>query len=104
MFLGIAAATGVVLFVVSQKDALVVTLVSRDIGRTSGINVRRLNLLYLEMFALTVALGLRFLGALLMGFTVLGTVLGRDIPRDTGPPIVTLSAAGFLINFLRRPQ
>jgi len=131
---GVLAAVGVTVFVLRRKHALVITLVSPDIARTIGIDVRRLNLLYLEMFALTVALGLRYLGVLLMGsliiipaatakrltrslnqmlwtaaalamiVTVLGTALAIWIHRATGPIIVTLAAAGFFLTFLRSEQ
>jgi ABC-type Mn2+/Zn2+ transport system permease subunit len=37
----------------------------------AGINVRRLNLLYLLTFVLTIALGLRYLGVLLMGALII---------------------------------
>jgi ABC-type Mn2+/Zn2+ transport system permease subunit len=68
---GLAASIGVVVFVVSQRNKLVVILVSPEVARTAGIDVRRLNLLYLEMFALTIALGLRYLGVLLMGALII---------------------------------
>jgi zinc transport system permease protein len=130
--LGLVAALGVMLFVWQRKNALVIALVSPDIARTVGINVRRLNLLYLEMFALTVALGLRYLGVLLMGsliiipaatakrlsgnlnqmlvtaaivaaaVTIAGSVLATSLHRPTGPLIVSLAAAGFFLSFLRR--
>ena len=119
------------LFVLSRKNALVVALVSPDIARTVGINVQRLNLLYLEMFALTVALGLRYLGVLLMGsliiipaatatrlsrnlnqmlataaiiaivVTLVGSAVAASLHRATGPLIVSLAAAGFFLTFLR---
>jgi zinc transport system permease protein len=131
---GLVAAVGVMLFVWRRKNALVVTLVSPDIARTVGINVQRLNLLYLEMFALTVALGLRYLGVLLMGsliiipaatakrlagnlnqmlvtaaiiaiaVTVVGSAIATSIHRPTGPLIVSLAAAGFFLSFLRSEQ
>jgi zinc transport system permease protein len=131
---GLVAAIGVMLFVWRRKNALVVTLVSPDIARTVGINVQRLNLLYLEMFALTVALGLRYLGVLLMGsliiipaatakrlagnlnqmlvtaaviaiaVTVVGSAIATSIHRPTGPLIVSLAAAGFFLSFLRSEQ
>lgn len=127
------AATVVITFVVSRKEALVVALVSPDIARTAGVNVPLLNLLYLEMFALTVALGLRYLGVLLMGSliiipaatakrlsknlnqmltlaalaalvaTLAGSTLARSLHRETGPLIVTIASACFLLTFLR-PQ
>lgn len=132
--LGVLAAAVVTLFVVRRKHALVVTLVSPDIARTIGIDVRRLNLLYLEMFALTVALGLRYLGVLLMGsliiipaatakrvtrsldqmlwtaaalaivVTVVGSALAMWMHKATGPIIVTLASAVFFLTFLRSEQ
>jgi zinc transport system permease protein len=129
---GIVATTLVIAFVVTQRSSLVVMLVSPDVARTAGINVRRLNLFYLQTFALTIALGLRFLGVLLMGAliiipaatakrlarnlttmlliavavaivsTVAGTWLASVLHRETGPLIVTAAACIFLLSFLRR--
>jgi len=131
---GLLAAAAVTLFVLRRKHALVVTLVSPDIARTIGIDVRRLDLLYLEMFALTVALGLRYLGVLLMGsliiipaatakrlsrnlnqmlwtaatiamaVTLLGSTLAMWLHQPTGPIIVTIAAVGFFLSFLRAEQ
>jgi ABC-type Mn2+/Zn2+ transport system permease subunit len=119
-------------FIVTQRNSLVVMLVSPDVARTVGIPVRRLELLYLETFALTIALGLRFLGVLLMGAliiipaatakrlarnltemltlavgiaiaaTLAGTWLARLLHRETGPLIVMVAGAFFLLSFLRR--
>jgi ABC-type Mn2+/Zn2+ transport system permease subunit len=128
----LVAATLVVAFVVTQRGSLVVMLVSPDLARTTGVNVQRLNLLYLQVFALTIALGLRYLGVLLMGAliiipaatakrlarnltgmlltavvvamaaTVTGTWLASRVHRETGPVIVTIAACIFLLSFLRR--
>jgi ABC-type Mn2+/Zn2+ transport system permease subunit len=127
---GLAGAAAVIGFVVTRKDALVVALVSPDIARTAGVDTRRLNLIFLQMFALTVALGLRYLGVLLMGsliiipaasaknvanslsqmlklaavFAVAATAAGTSLALwlnvETGPLIVTVSAIGFLITVL----
>jgi ABC-type Mn2+/Zn2+ transport system permease subunit len=108
-------------------------MVSPDVARTAGINVRRLNLLYLEMFALTIALGLRYLGVLLMGAliiipaatakraarnlsgmlqlavlvallaTLVGTGIASRLHKETGPLIVAVAAGTFVISLLRRP-
>ena len=129
---GLAAAAAVIVFIVREKHALVLALVSPDIARTAGVNVRRLNLLYLEMFALTIALGLRYLGVLLMGSliiipaaaakrlstslnqmlilgavialvaTVSGFALAGSLHQQSGPLIVTVSAGFFLLTFLKR--
>jgi ABC-type Mn2+/Zn2+ transport system permease subunit len=127
---GVFGAAVVIAFVVKQKNALVVALVSPDIARTAGVDTRRLNLIYLQMFALTVALGLRFLGVLLMGSLIIipaasaknlsknlnqmlilaaifaaaatgaGSSLALWLHRESGPLIVTISTIGFLITVL----
>jgi ABC-type Mn2+/Zn2+ transport system permease subunit len=129
---GLIAAAMVMAFVLLRRNALLVSVVSPDIARTAGINVRRLDLVYLLMFALTVALGLRYLGVLLMGSliiipaatakrlssnlsemltiaavlaiiaTVSGSYLAVWLHRETGPIIVSIAAAGFLLSLLRR--
>jgi ABC-type Mn2+/Zn2+ transport system permease subunit len=129
---GLAAALAVIVFIVGQRNQLVVTLVSPDVARTAGINVRRLNLLYLQTFALTIALGLRYLGVLLMGAliiipaatakrvardlnemliaaivvavlaTLTGSYLAMWLHRDTGPLIVTVAAGCFIVSLIRR--
>lgn len=123
--LGLAGAAAVVAFVLSQRSRLVIALVSSDIARTSGIRVARLDLLYLLAFALTVALGLRYLGVLLMGSlviipaatakhlarsldqmfvlavavavasTVAGEAVAPLVHRPTGPVIIAIAAALF---------
>lgn len=127
---GILAALAVTAFVLGQRDRLVVSLVSPDVARTAGINVRRLNLLYLQAFALTIALGLRYLGVLLMGAliiipaatakrlasdlttmlttavavaviaTLVGSHLAESLHRDSGPLIVTVAAGAFLVSLI----
>jgi ABC-type Mn2+/Zn2+ transport system permease subunit len=124
---GLVASGVVIGFILRRKDALVLALVSPDIARTTGVNVRRLDLLYLEVFALTVALGLRYLGVLLMGSliiipaaaakrlsnnlnqmlamaavgsllaTLTGSALAEWLHRETGPLIVSVAATGFVI-------
>ena len=68
---GVAAAILVIVFVMRARSRLVIALISPDLARTCGIGVQRLDLLFLLAFALTVALGLRFLGVLLMGSLVI---------------------------------
>lgn len=130
--LGLAGAAAVVAFVLIERNRLVIALVSSDIARTSGIPVARLELLYLLAFALTVALGLRYLGVLLMGSlviipaatakhlarsldgmfaiavavavfaTIAGEVLAALVHRPTGPVIIAIAAALFLASLLTR--
>jgi zinc transport system permease protein len=130
---GFLAAGAIVLFVLRFKDSLIVMMVSPDVARTAGIDVRRLNLLYLMTFALAIALGLRVLGVLLMGAliiipattakrlaanlnqmllvavaisvaaTLLGTWLASLLDDETGPVIVLVAALAYLLS-LARPQ
>ena len=129
--LGVAAAAAVSAFIVHQKHRLVVALISPDIARTAGIDLRRLNLFYLQAFALTVALGLRYLGVLLMGSliiipaatakrlsrnltemlviaavvalvaTELGSLVAAWLHRETGPVIVILAGLVFILSLAR---
>jgi zinc transport system permease protein len=130
--LGLAGALAVLAFVFAARNRLLLVLVSPDIARTAGIDVRRLDLLYLLAFALTVALGLRYLGVLLMGSliiipaatarhlarsltgmfavavsaavlaTVAGTWIASHSHRPTGPVIVAVAAGLFLLGLLAR--
>ncbi|HVW07838.1 MAG TPA: metal ABC transporter permease [Bryobacteraceae bacterium] len=129
---GLIASAAVIVFIVTHRSRLVVMLVSPDVARTAGIPVRRLNLLFLETFALTIALGLRYLGVLLMGAlviipaatakrlannltsmlltavtiavasSVIGTWLASSLHRETGPLIVIAAGAFFALSFLGR--
>lgn len=127
MIAGLVGAGAVIAFLAAARDRLVIALVSRDIALVSGIDVRRLNLLYLLALALTVALGLRYLGVLLMGSliiipaatarplasgltsmlaiavavallsTLLGIGLAVQLHRESGPVIVIVAATCFLL-------
>jgi zinc transport system permease protein len=132
--LGLAGSAAIITFLITQRERLVISLVSADIARTSGIRVARLELTFLLSFALTVALGLRYLGVLLMGslviipaatakylaksltgmfaisvgVAVLSTILGEWIAsrlhRPTGPIIISIAAGFFFVSLLTRRQ
>jgi ABC-type Mn2+/Zn2+ transport system permease subunit len=128
---GTAVAAGVSAFIVVERHRLVVALVSPDIARTAQVDPRRLNLLYLQAFAITVALGLRYLGVLLMGSLIIipaatakrlsrnltemlilgvvialgvteaGTFVAAWLDREPGPIIVILGGLVFLASLAR---
>lgn len=130
--IGLIGAAVVVGFILKARSALVVSLVSADIALTSGINVARLDLLFLLAFALTVALGLRYLGVLLMGSliiipaatarrlaasldgmlivsvslavtaTLAGIYAGSMLHREPGPLIIAGAGAIFFLSLVRR--
>ncbi len=129
---GLLAAAAVIFFVLRKRSSLILALVSPEIARSAGIDVVRLDLLFLEVFALTVALGLRYLGVLLMGSlliipaatakrlatslagmlglsvlaavlsTALGTQAALILHKPTGPLIISIAAVFFLLSLLRR--
>jgi len=83
LVVGITGAAGIVAFVLLAKDRLLLTFVSSDVARTAGIDVRRLDLFYLLACALVVALGLRYLGALLMGsLMIIPAATARHVARS----------------------
>jgi ABC-type Mn2+/Zn2+ transport system permease subunit len=129
--MGIGVAAGVSAFIVIERHRLVVALVSPDIARTAQVDPRRLNLLYLQAFAITVALGLRYLGVLLMGSLIIipaatakrlsrnltemlilavvialgvteaGTLVAAWLQREPGPIIVIIGGLVFLASLAR---
>jgi ABC-type Mn2+/Zn2+ transport system permease subunit len=107
LVLGCAGAVLVVAFVLLARSRLVIALVSSDLARTVGVDVRRLDLLYLLAFALTVALGLRYLGVLLMGsLIIIPATTARYVTRSLGSMLVlavVLSVASTLLGTLGAP-
>ena len=80
---GVLGAAVVIAFLVRARSELVISLVSPDLARTSGVKVARLDLLFLFAFALTVALGLRYLGVLLMGsLIIIPAATARQLARS----------------------
>jgi ABC-type Mn2+/Zn2+ transport system permease subunit len=129
---GLGGAALVIGFILRARSRLVIALVSPDLARTAGIDVAGMNLLYLLAFALTVALGLRHLGVLLMGSlviipaatakhlaggltamlvisvvsavlaTLVGTLGARILQLDPGPLTIAVAAGFFFTSLLRR--
>jgi ABC-type Mn2+/Zn2+ transport system permease subunit len=125
--IGLAGAAGITAFAILARDRLLLTFISADVARTARIDVRRLELLYLIAFALTVALGLRFLGVLLMGSLLIipaatarllaggltpmlilssviavlstgaGTAIAEHFHREAGPPVVLVASTCFVV-------
>ena len=131
---GVVGSLIVIFFVLRERNALVVRLVSPEIALTSAVNVARLDLYFLLAFALTIGLGLRFLGVLLMGSLIiipaaiarrfarsLGTMLALAVViavaataagtyvallagRQSGPFIVMVAGGLFFLSLLRRRE
>lgn len=132
--IGILAALLVIAFLLTARHRLVVSLVSPDIARTVGIHVPRLNLAFLFAFAVTIILGLHYLGVLLMGSliiipaatarrlartfpqmliasvfiavfsTLIGIYLSVATGYESGPLIVVAATIFFLVSLLFRSE
>jgi ABC-type Mn2+/Zn2+ transport system permease subunit len=66
----IVSATAVFLTKIIYKK-LVLSMISEELAISKGINVSRINLLYLVLVSLVVAVGIKIVGTLLVGFLVI---------------------------------
>jgi ABC-type Mn2+/Zn2+ transport system permease subunit len=104
--LGVLAVSGIITFIFAFRHELILSLFSPELAAASGINVARLDLYYLLIFSLTVLLGLRFLGALLVGaLIIIPAATGRQLTHTLTAFLTASSVAsvlavaiGFLIN------
>jgi ABC-type Mn2+/Zn2+ transport system permease subunit len=128
----VTAAGAVIIFVTAYKisDKLLLGVVSEDLARSAGVKMPTINLIYLLLVGLVVALGVKFVGTLLMGalvivpavaaknfaqslqnyqilaslFGILSVVLGiliaASLSVSSGPLIVLVSIAFFILSFI----
>lgn len=77
---GVVAALFVIVMILALKNRLTLALVSEDLAAVSGVNVSRMNFIFLAIFALNIILGLQFLGVLLMGsLIIVPAAVGRNL-------------------------
>lgn len=118
----------VITFLFSKK--LLLGIVSEDLAKSQGINVSKVNLVYLLLVALVVALGVKFLGTLLTGAMVIipavtaknmaksirqfqffsiifgiasaifGIIVAKFFGISSGPAVVLVSVALFLFSYI----
>lgn len=94
---GLAAVAVVVSFIVSFRHKLILSLFSPELAAATGVNVARLNLYFLMVFSLTVLLGLRFLGALLVGaLIIVPAAIGRQLTHTLTAFLLTSALASVL--------
>ena len=65
--ISILISIALIVFILKIRKKLALNMISEELAQSIGIKNRRLELAYLMIFALIVALGIRFVGALLMG-------------------------------------
>jgi ABC-type Mn2+/Zn2+ transport system permease subunit len=81
--LGLLVAFLVIFFILKFKDALILNLFSKDLAKSTGVDTSRLDLYFNIAFVLTIILGLRFLGALLVGsLIIIPAAVGRQLTSN----------------------
>lgn len=99
-FLGLAATLIVVLSLFLLKDRLTISIFSRDLAASTGVNVDRVDLCFLLVFSLTILVGLRFMGTLLASaLIILPASTARHI-ADKLSHFLLLSSAVSLVSVL----
>src|SRR3954466_15246225 len=94
---GAVAVAIVVIFVVTFRHQLILSLFSPELAAATGVTVSRLNLYLLMVFSLTVLLGLRFLGALLVGaLIIVPAAIGRQLTHTLTAFLLTSPLASVL--------
>jgi ABC-type Mn2+/Zn2+ transport system permease subunit len=130
----LAIAGAIVVFVVIKNISrkILLGIVSEDLAKSQGVNIKNINLIYLLMVGLVVALGIKFLGTLLTGAmviipaaaaknislnlrdfrfysilfgitsTVSGILVAKAYDAASGPIIVLMSVIIFITSFIFR--
>lgn len=79
----IIASIGIIASLLMIHKKLTLSMLSDELAHSVGINNRKLDLIYLLIFALSVALGIRFVGALLMGsLVIIPAASAKNISRS----------------------
>lgn len=95
---------GIIGALLAIHKKLALNMLSDELAHSVGIKNRRLDLIYLLIFALSIALGIRFVGALLMGsLVIIPAAAAKNISRSLHGFMTTsvlfgvLSAGGGII-------
>lgn len=81
--ISIALSLGVIITLLAIHKKLALNMFSEELSHSIGINNKRLDFLFLFLFALTVALGIRFVGSLLMGsLVIIPAASAKNISRS----------------------
>jgi ABC-type Mn2+/Zn2+ transport system permease subunit len=129
-----AMSLAIIAFILKNKEKLVISLISRDLAETSGVNTKKLNLVFICFFSLTIILGLRYSGVLLMGSliivpaaaakhishslqgmlwisaivsvfsTISGLLIASKYNLTAGPIIVIIAAAVFFVSLIIKKE
>ncbi len=100
LFTYVALSLLVIAYAWIERNRLILTLFNADLANVTGVNVSRVNFLFLLAFALTLVLGLRFLGAILVGaLVIIPAAIGRQL-TETLPSFLFISAGSSVLSVI----
>jgi zinc transport system permease protein len=86
----VALSIGLMAVLLAVHKKLALHMVSHEMAHSIGVKSRRLSLLYLLLFALGVALGIKFVGALLMGaLIIIPAASAKNVSRSLQSFMIT---------------
>jgi ABC-type Mn2+/Zn2+ transport system permease subunit len=98
--IGIMVAVFIIAFILYNRRALTLMLVSRELAKTAAIKTEKMQLLFLLVFALTVLLGMKFLGVLLTGsLIIIPASSARNVAKNLHG-MLALSSGAALISMI----
>lgn len=94
---GLLASVLIIGFVLYQKPRFTLAMLSPELAKTSGLKINLLNLYFLLAFVITILLGLRYLGVLLMGsLIIIPAAVGKNLGRSLNSMIILSVIAAIL--------
>lgn len=93
---GIITSLAVIALLLKFRHKMTLVLISKDLAAASGIKSSKINFLFLLVFAASIILGLKFLGALLMGsLIIIPAAMARNISRNFNSFLAISAGAAF---------
>ncbi|PWB38470.1 MAG: hypothetical protein C3F02_03900 [Parcubacteria group bacterium] len=95
--IGVIVALIIIIFVIYRRHALVLSLISKDLAKTAHLSTEKLEWQFLLLFALTVVLGLKFLGVLLMGsLIIIPAAIARNLAHNLNSLLIISALSAVL--------
>lgn len=96
LVIGLLASAAIMLFTVNYRHKIAIALISKELAISSGIKTSGLNFFFLLMFSASIILGLKFLGALLMGsLIIIPAAMARNISWNFNSFLAISAGAAF---------
>ncbi|MBI2591439.1 MAG: metal ABC transporter permease [Candidatus Brennerbacteria bacterium] len=94
--IGLLFSAAISMFILKYRHRIAITLISKELAVASGIKTSLLNFLFLAVFAISIILGLKFLGALLMGsLIIIPAAMARNISWNFNSFLAISAVASF---------